>query len=334
VRSVHRRFRLGARRTLAVLLVGAAALCAAPARAQAPAAHIELVVPTAAQGSTDLLARLVADGLARRGFGEVRVRNLPGRSGTIAATQVAAAVPDGRTLLVATPSSHGIASAFEARLPYDPVASFTPILRFAAAPYLLVVRPGGPSTLAQFVEQARAAKEPWRYASTGAGGPHHLVAEYYFQRAGLKLQHVPLAGGAAALARLGEGGVEVMLPAAVLALPQVKAGQLKALAVTGSRRLQALPDVPTFAEAGIAVDVESWYGLMAPAGLPAAEAQRLAGAVRATLGEPAVQARLAELATQPTTETGDDFARLVAAEVVRWQALVRELGIQVGSKGD
>jgi tripartite-type tricarboxylate transporter receptor subunit TctC len=302
--------------------------------AQPAAPAIELVVPTAAQGSTDLLARLVAAGRSRRGFGEVRVRNMPGRSGTIAAAHVAAAVPDGRTLLIATPSSHGIASSFESNMPYDPVGSFTPIVRFASAPYLLVVKPGGASTLGQFEEQARAAGGAWRYASTGAGGPHHLVAEYYFQRAGLKLRHVPAAGGAAALGMLTDGNVEVMLPAAILALPRVKAGQIKALAVTGNRRIKVLPEVPTFGEVGAPVDVESWYGLMAPAGLPAAQAKLLSDAVLATLAEPAVEAKLADLATNRTAEVGQDFAVVVASEVARWKALVDKLGIRADNKGD
>jgi tripartite-type tricarboxylate transporter receptor subunit TctC len=319
---------------IACLLVALAALACQRAEAQTPAPAIDLIVPTAAQGSTDLLARMVADGLSRHGFGEVRVRNMPGRSGTSAAALVAAATPDGRTLLLATPGSHGIASAFEAGMPYDPVASFTPILRFAAAPYLLVVKPGGATTLPQFVEQARAAKGEWRYASTGKGGPHHLVAEFYFQRAGLKLKHVPADGGAAALGMLRDGGVEVMLPAAILALPQVKSGQLKALAVTGDRRLPSLPDVPTFGETGIPVDVVSWYGLMAPAGLPEAQVRRLADAVQAIMGEPAFEARLAEMATTRTADVGPEFARIVALEVDRWKVLVREIGIGADSKGN
>lgn len=298
---------------------------------------LELVIPTAAQGSTDLLARLLADRLSREGMGEIQVRNMPGRSGTLAGAYVAGAIPDGRTLLLATPSSHGIASAFVANMPYDPVRSFTPIVRFAAAPYLLVVKSGGAGSLAAFVDQARNAHSQgreWRYASTGTGGPHHLVAEFYFQRAGLKLNHVPAAGGAAALAKLSDGSVEAMLPAAILALPKIKAGELKALAVTGTQRLKALPDVPTFTELGISVDVESWYGLMAPAGFPPAQAKVLAKTVRDIFSDPAMEAQLTTLATQATVEEGEAFANLVALEVARWTALVTGLGIQSDVKGD
>jgi tripartite-type tricarboxylate transporter receptor subunit TctC len=222
-------------------------------------------------------------------------------------------------------------------MPYDPVRSFTPIVRFAAAPYLLVVKPGGSASLEAFVEQAQAAHSQgrdWRYASTGTGGPHHLVAEFYFQRAGLTLTHIPAAGGAAALAKLSDGGVEAMLPAAILALPKIRSGELKALAVTGNQRLKALPDVPTFAELGIPVDVESWYGLMAPAGLPPAQARLLAKTVREIFSDPAVEAQLSALATQATVEEGEAFANLVALEVARWKALVTGLGIQSDAKGD
>jgi tripartite-type tricarboxylate transporter receptor subunit TctC len=274
------------------------------------------------------LARLVADGLTRRGFGEVKVRNMPGRSGTLAAKYVAASAPDGRTLLVATPSSHGIASAFESQMPYDPVTSFTPVLRFAAAPYLLVVKPGSMATLAQFVDQARAAKGQWRYSSTGTGGPHHLVAELYFRSAGLSLQHVPTAGGALALGKVNDASVEVMLPAAILALPRVQQGALKALAVTGQQRLQSLPDVPTFGELGTPVDVVSWYGLMAPAGLPNDQAQRLALAVQAILEEPSIQAKLVGLGIEKTSDVGPAFSAVIASEVTRWRALVNSLGIR------
>lgn len=324
--------RVSALARIAFLLLTLAVLFCQRAAAQTVAPTIDLIVPTAAQGSTDLLARMLAEGLSRRGIGDVRVRNMPGRSGTLAAAHVAAAAPDGRTLLIATPSTHGIASAFVTDMPYDPVASFTPILRFAAAPYLLVVASGKAELLPQFVEQARAAKGEWQYASTGTGGPHHLVAEFYFQRAGLRLKHVPADGGAAALGMLKDGRVDVMLPAAILALPQVKSGQLKALAVTGDRRLSSLPDVQTFAESGIPVDVVSWYGLMAPAGMPDAQVRRLADAVQAIMSEPAFEARLAGMATTRRADIGPDFARIIAAEVDRWKILVRELGIRADGK--
>jgi tripartite-type tricarboxylate transporter receptor subunit TctC len=266
-----------------VLVFAIAILANSHVAAEQKASGIELVVPTAAEGSTDQLARLIAAGLTRKGFGDVNVHNMPGRSGTLAASHVAASAPDGRTLLVATPSSHGIASAFENKMAYDPVRSFTPIIRFAAAPYLLVMKSGNVGSLAQFVDKAQAAQGPWRYSSTGIGGPHHLIAELYFQSAGLSLHHVPAKGGAPALAQVIDGSVEVMLPAAILALPRIQQGQLKALAVTGKQRLKTLPEVPTFTELGTPLDVVSWYGLMGPAGVSDEQAKRLSTAVQEIL---------------------------------------------------
>lgn len=307
-------------------LMWAWGLCASVlAHAQSPTQGIELIVPTAAEGSTDLLARLLAQGLESQGWGPIKVRNLPGRTGSLAAQAVATAAPDGSTLLLATPSSHGIAAAFVGQLPYDSVTSFTPVVRFAAAPYLLVVRPSGPANLAAFRDQVRRSERPWRYASTGVGGPHHLVAEYFFKQAGLQLTHVPMTGGKEAIDRLEMGDVDVMLPAAVLALPRIQAGYLKALAVTGDQRLPSLPDVPTFVEAGLPVNLVSWYGVMGPAGMNPALTDRLALAVRTSLQTPTAQARLAALATQPTHDTGAEFRALVVDEIVQWQSLVAAL---------
>ena len=296
--------------------------------AEQKASGIELVVPTAAEGSTDQLARLIAAGLARKGFGDVNVHNMPGRSGTLAASHVAASAADGRTLLVATPSSHGIASAFESKMAYDPVTSFTPVIRFAAAPYVLVIKPGSIGTLAQFVDKAQSAQGQWHYSSTGIGGPHHLIAELYFQSVGLSLRHVPAKGGAAALEKLIDGSVEVMLPAAILALPRIQQGQLKALAVTGNQRLKSLPEVPTFTELGSPVDLVSWYGLMGPAGMPDAQTKRLASAVQEILGEPTLQAQLNDLGIDRTSDVGTAFLDVIASEVTRWKALVSSLGIR------
>lgn len=290
---------------------------------------IELVVPTAAQGSTDLLARLLAQGLTKYGFGPVQVRNMPGRSGTLAAAYVAGAPPNGRTLLVATPSSHGIASALDRNLSYDPILSFTPIVRFASAPYLLVVQPERAANHVVFTEKAKLASGGWTYSSTGIGGPHHLVAEFYFRKTGLSLQHKPAAGGAAALNMLQDGEVQVMLPAAILALPRIQQGKLKALAVTGPQRLLALPEVPTFNETGIRMDMVSWYGLMAPAGMPTEQAEKLANGVISVLADPLIQKSLSDMAINVTTERGVEFVDTIKSEIGSWKSLVRDLSLQV-----
>jgi tripartite-type tricarboxylate transporter receptor subunit TctC len=290
---------------------------------------IELIVPTVAQGSTDLLARIVAKGLTQNGFGQINVRNMPGRSGTLAAAYVAAAKPDGRTLLVATPSSHGIASALDQKLPYDPINSFTSIVRFASAPYLLVVSPERIPDLASFRKEAMETPNKWAYSSTGVGGPHHLVAEFYFEKAGITLNHRPAAGGAAALQMLQKEEVQVMLPAAILAIPRIKQGQIKALAVTGSQRLAVLPDVPTFNESGVQMSMVSWYGLMAPKGLPKEQTEKLAKGVLSILLEPLNQKSLNDLGINITNELGADFDTTIKNEMSYWKSLVTQLGLQV-----
>ena len=297
--------------------------------AQSLESTIELVVPTAAQGSTDLLARMVAKSLTQNGFGYVQVRNMPGRSGALAAAYVAAAAPNGRTLLVATPSSHGIAPALEHNLPYDPVQSFTPIVLFASAPYLLVVKPERAADQVAFTEAAKLASGGWTYSSTGTGGPHHLVAEFYFRKAGLSLRHRPATGGAAALNMLQNGEVQVMLPAAILALPRIQQGQLKALAVTGPQRLAALPDVPTFNETGVQMSMVSWYGLMAPAGLPNEQSEKLASGVLSVLTDPLIQKSLSDMAINVTSGRGADFIATIKTEMNNWKSLVSDLGLQV-----
>lgn len=290
---------------------------------------IELVVPTAAQGSTDLLARLLAKGLTENGFGSVQVRNMPGLSGALAAAYVAAAPSNGRTLIVATPSSHGIATALNSNLPYDPIKSFTSIVRFASAPYLLVVQPELAATHVMFAEKAKLASGGWNFSSTGTGGPHHLVAEFYFRKTGLSLHHRPAAGGAAALNMLQSGEVQVMLPAAILALPRIQQGQLKALAVTGPQRLVALPGVPTFNETGIQMDMVSWYGLMAPAGMPAEQVERLASNVISVLSDPKIKKSLNAMAINVTAEKGADFVATIKREISSWKSLVNDLSLQV-----
>ena len=288
---------------------------------------VRLIVPTAVQGSTDTIARLLADGWTRRGIRGVVVENVVGRNGTQAAQQVAASAPDGLTLLIATQNSHAIAPAFLAGVAYDPVRSFTPIIRFAAAPYVLVVKGSGPASIGEFARQARAAQGGWRYASTGVLGPHHLIALQYFRAAGLALRHVPLAGGAVAIEQVVSGEVDVMLPAAVLALPKIRSGQLRALAVSSGSRASALPDVPTLRESGTPLVNQSWYGLMAPAGLAATKVQGLIDAVLAVLEDPLVRKAFLDLAIDSRSDTGSAFQDAIAAELAGWKQLAATINL-------
>lgn len=303
-----------------------ALLCGFLIAPHAAQAQVKLVVPTAAEGSTDTLARLLAEGLQRHGYGAVALENLPGKNGTIAAERVARALPDGDTVLLATSNSHGIAPALQKPMPYDPIADFEPVIRFAAAPYVFVVHPGGPKDIRELALQARSAKAPWRYSSTGQGSPHHLVPAYLFKELGVQLQHEPRKGGKAAIEDVINKQVDVMMPAAVLALPHIQRGHVRAMAVAGDKRMAALPNVPTLRESGSAINLESWYGLVVPKGTPAAKVALLEKAVLATLDEPSIQARFEELAVETRKDRGPAFAQAIQEEISQWKTLVQSLG--------
>jgi tripartite-type tricarboxylate transporter receptor subunit TctC len=314
-----------------LILIGSLFWCSG-INAQSSEKLISIIVPTAAEGSTDQLARILGAGLEAQGFGKVIVKNMPGKSGSIAADYVAKAEPDGRTLLIGTPSSHSIAQALSSDggspLSYDPIKSFSLIVCFAQAPYILVVGPDGPSSIDEFLKQAKANSGVWKYSSTGVGGPHHLIAEYLFSNVGLSLQHVPAAGGAKAIELVSTNQVQTMLPASILALPQAKSNQIKALAVTGNQRLKALPNIPTFSELGISLDLVSWYGLMAPAGISQEQTERLAAAVKTIFQSPSEQQRLVDLGINVIDERGNDFEKKIAQETDIWKTVVNKMNMR------
>lgn len=290
---------------------------------------IKIVVPTAAEGSTDQLARILAAGMQERAYGKVEVINMPGKSGAIAASFVANAKSDGRTLLIATPSSHSIAKALSLAsnetLPYDPVASFSIISCFAQAPYIFVVGPNGPQSFGLFIDGARKSTSTLKYSSTGVGGPHHLIVEYLFSNLGLKLQHVPVAGGAKAIELVKSDDVQVMMPASILAVPQIQSGQIRALALSGAKRLSALPSVPSFKELNIELNLESWYGLMGPSGMPTKQVQELAKLVQLVMQDPITKKKVESLGINLVDIRDKDFAQMIEQETVIWQKLTKQV---------
>jgi tripartite-type tricarboxylate transporter receptor subunit TctC len=292
---------------------------------------IRIIVPTAAEGSTDQLARILGSGLEKQGFGRVLVENMPGKSGSIAADYVARAKPDARTLLIGTPSSHSIAKALSTNdgsaLPYDPINSFSLIVCFAQAPYIFVVGPAGPSSFEQFLVNAKANPGILKYSSTGVGGPHHLIAEYLSSNVGLKLQHIPAAGGARAIELVSNNEVQAMMPASILALPKVKTGQIKALAVTGDQRLKALPNVLTFSEVGVPMNLVSWYGLMAPTGISKEQSKQLANAIKIILQSPSEKQKLIDLGINTMDERGKNFEKIITQETEIWEAVVNKINL-------
>ena len=314
--------------------VTAALSSIAPAFAQAPQAEaaarpIKVLVGFAAGGNPDVAMRHIARRLAERLGQPVVVENRPGAAGTIAASAVARAVPDGHTLLFGVAANLAVAPAAMAKAPYDPATAFTPIVEVARGPYLLLVRADLPVRNAQeLVDWARANPGRSNFASPGQGSAHHLAAEMLWRALDLQIVHVPFTSGM--LNALIGSQVDVMLDNLPGPLVAVRSGRVRALAVTGPTRLAALPEVPTLAEQGLpSPDVGFWWGIVGPAGLAPATAARLNREVNAILGETDTQALFANWGITTTGGTEDAFGRLVADESARWSSFVARLGIKL-----
>ena len=283
-----------------------------------------IVIPTAAQGSTDVLSRELALHMARAMNATVETENLPGKSGTIAARKVFAAAPDSGMLLMATVSSHAIAMGLPEPTGYGP-ADFTPIAMIGSAPYLLVVANDAPYKTAQALVAA-ARQETLEYSSTGIGGPHHLVGELFAQRAQLSLVHRPYKGGADALGAVMSGQVQMMLPAAILALPKMRDASIRVLATTGARRSPRIPEVPTMAEAGLeGFEADSWYVLVGPPTMAPADVRRVSDTVMTVLRDPSFIKMLAENGVDAGDMARESIPAFMNAEARKWGGLVKAL---------
>jgi len=302
-------------------LIGASTI--GPARA---AETWRVVIPTAAQGSTDVLSRELARHMARAMNATVETENLPGKSGTIAARKVFAAAPDSRVLLMATVSSHAIAMGLPEAAAYGP-DDFTPIAMIGTAPYLLVVANSSRyKSMKALIASAR--QETLEYSSTGIGGPHHLVGELFAQKAQLTLVHRPYKGGADALGAVIDGKVQMMLPAAILALPRMHDGSIRVLATTGARRSSRIPEVPTMAEAGLdGFEADSWYVLVGPPRMVQADARRLSDTVAAVLRDPSFIKILDENGVDAGDMARESIPAFMNAEARKWGGLVTTLKV-------
>jgi tripartite-type tricarboxylate transporter receptor subunit TctC len=320
------------RRSLAgAALAAALALPAGPALAQAPAASgrpITLVVPYPPGGSADILARLVGEKLAQQLGQTVVVENKAGAGTAIGAKAVADAAPDGHTLLLGTVSSQAINPAMS-KVGYDPLRNFTTVSPLASIPFVLVATPAAPMrTVADVIAQAKAAPGAVGYASAGPGTSNHLAGELMAGAAGVKLLHVPYRGSAPALADVLAGHVPLMFDLQSTAVPNIRAGKLKALAVTGTQRSPLLPDVPTVGESGLpGYEVSAWFGVFAPAGLPASVLDRLGAAFAAILRTPDMEKRLRELGADPDTRSREAFDAYVRSEATRYAGVVKSAGL-------
>ncbi len=306
------------------------ALAAAPLRAQPvwPTRPVSITVAFAAGGPVDVLARMLGLRLQEQMPGAAFVvDNRVGGGGTVSARHVIQAPPDGHTLLMLT-SAHAVNETLAKPRPYDLAKDLRPILQFAATPYWLVVRPGLASSLAELVEKLKTV--PMTYASGGPGGLTHLLGEMLKEETRGDLTHVPYRGNAPAINDLVAGRVDMMFDNGGIALEQVRAGRLVALASTSAAPLPATPTVPGMVALGYGrFDVSAWIGLAAPAGTPDAVVERLSAEIRRALADDGFRARIAAAGAEPAFRDAGPFAALVAAEIPRWAAVIERAGITV-----
>lgn len=314
---------------------GALALLAGrlPVFAQAayPSRTVKMIVPYPAGATTDLLGHLIADQL-RNGLGAtVIVENRPGAATALGAEQVARSEPDGYTLLMATSTTLAINKTLYKKLPYDPVRDFTPIALVAGVPFALIVNPKVPAkTLSEFIAYARS-KPGLAYGSAGKGSPQHLGAEMLKAAARIDIRHVPYRGSLPAMLDVIAGHIPFMVVDLQPALQHIREGKVRCLGVTAPKRVAALPEIPTLAEAGLAgFELAAWQGVVAPAGVPRAIVDQLAAQIGKLLADPATRDRLRAMALEPLPgSTPDSFAAHVRTEIDRWAAIVKSSGIEL-----
>lgn len=311
--------------TLAGLLLG----LAANAAAQYPTRAVRIVVTIPPGGAPDLTARIVGEKLSA-GLGQpVVIENRPGANGNTAAEQVAKSAPDGYTLLLAADSLLAINPHVYSRMPIDPLRDLAPVASLVSNMFVLSVNPALPvATFQEFVEYARKADPPLTYASGGNGSQHQFMMEALKQRAGVNLVHVPYKGGSPATTATVAGEVAAMF-AGTSTAPQIKAGKLRALAVTGARRSEVFPDLPTIGEFYAGYEMTIWLGLFAPAGTPEPVLGRLREGIGKAIASPEVKEKLERAGgLQPFVTSPADFSALIRRDYDKYGKLVREIGVR------
>jgi tripartite-type tricarboxylate transporter receptor subunit TctC len=292
-----------------------------------PDRPIRIVVGFSPGGGTDTIARIIAQKLGPRVGQSIVVDNRPGAGGAMASEYTAKAAPDGYTILIVS-SSLTISPNFQ-KQSFDPVKDFSPITEVSSAPLLLVVNPKVPAdSVQQLLALARAHPGKLNYASAGIGSGLHIAGELFKSMAHVDITHVPYKG-AVSVSDLLAGTVQMSFSGIPQTIQSVKAGQLRALAVTSARRSPFLPDIPTIAESGVpGYDYEQWYGVLAPAGVPQARLDYLSSEIRGVLADPQVKKQLALEGHEVQATTPAQFARLIADEMKKWKELVRTAGIE------
>jgi tripartite-type tricarboxylate transporter receptor subunit TctC len=296
-----------------------------------PTKPVKIIVPAQPGGGLDLIGRTMADQLARAMDQSFVVENAGGGGGSIAAQATARAAPDGYTLMVGYVGTHGTNPAVR-KLPYDAIKDFTPIAMVGGTPNLLVIAPSVPaSDLTSFIDYAKKNPKKLNYGTGGIGLLNHLALEQFRAAAGLEeAVYAHYRGIGPAIADLLGGQIQVLMPGLAAALPHIRAGKLKPLAITGLQRHPLMPELPTFEESGFkGFDGVQWYGIVGPANLPSAITRRLNDEINKALRSPALQQRLSGEAIEPMPMAPSEFARFIQADIARWSALARERNIRL-----
>jgi len=314
------------------LLLSSIALVALAAQAQTyPTRPVRLTVGFEAGGNTDTVARVVGQALAERLGQQVVIENKPGASGTIATHEVARAAPDGYTLTMGTTTTHAIAPAAYSKLPYDPLADFEPIAMVAIAPYLLVVHPSFPAKdLKEFVSAVKGQPGKYNYGSAGQATTTHLVMATFATKAGLDMVHIPFKGNAPATTAVLGNQVEILFGGLPPLLTQVKAGKLRALAISSGKRSPAAPDVPTVAESGYpGFDMALWLGFFAPKGTPPAIIKRLETELLQVARSPELKASLEKQGLEANPLGTAELASLLRSDIDTYRDVFKAAKIPV-----
>jgi tripartite-type tricarboxylate transporter receptor subunit TctC len=286
------------------------------------------VVPFPPGGSTDIVGRVVADGLTKELGQPVVIENRGGAGGTVGTAAVAKAAPDGHTLSIGTTSTHAVGPA-TLKVAFDPIKNFAPITLVAETPYVLAVNNNVPAkTVAELVALIKSQPGKFNYGSAGAGSTTHLAGAMFAHSAGLKMEHIAYNGNAPATTALLGGEVQVLMGSMPAVLAQIKSGQIRALAVGSVRRSPELPDVPTMQQAGVKdFEASLWLGVVAPAGTPDAIVKQLHAAIAKSVNDPEVAKRLRASGAEPLTNTPQEFSKQVQDDLAKYIKLAKDIGL-------
>ena len=314
-------------------LIAAGALLAAPlARAQGafPSRPIRIIVPASPGGAADILSRTIAQKLADAWGQPVLVDNRTGAAGIIGAEAAAKAPNDGYTIMMGFAGVIAVNPSLYKTLPYDSVKDYAPVALVALSPLMLVVHPAVPAySVNELIALAKAKPGQLNFASTDSGSTQHLSAELFKSMAGIDMTHIPYKGSSLAYPDLLAGNVSLMFENMLSMLPNAKSGKVRALAVTGTKRSAAMPDLPTVADSVPGFSAVGWYGVLAPAGTDAAIVNKLSAEINRILKLPEVSERLSSLGAEPSGSTPEEFAAHIRTEIAKWGKVVRDSGARI-----